>query len=179
MVQLPEETEEGSPAKKAGYKSIAEIAKERIRRAGKKIKEENDEDIDYGFRVYKLDESNMKDVYYNPNNLDQAQLNLFESNIKEERTSDDLLTQVILDLGLELSLKIEEKNIDSNKVYFVENNSLIACFDDKINMSLIDDIAKTKPLKVVFKDSSFDDNSKINVSERMKRLSPETEIKII
>lgn len=179
MVQLPEETDEKSEAFKAGYKNICEIGKERIQRAGKKIKEETGADIDYGFRVYKLESSNMKDVYYNPNNLSQEQLNLFESNIKEDRTSDDLLTQVLLDLGLELSLKIEEKTISNNKVYFVEDNSLVACFDEKISMDVIDEIAKYNPLKLVFRDSSFDDNSKINVSERMKRLSPETIIKII
>lgn len=179
MVQLPELTIEKSEPYIAGYKNICEIGKERIRRAGQKIKEETGADIDYGFRVYKLDSSNMKDVYYNPNNLAQEQLNLFESNIKEDRTSDDLLTQVLIDLGLELSLKIEGKIISHNKVYFVEDNSLVACFDEKISMDVIDEIAKYNPLKLVFRDSSFDDNSKINVSERMKRLSPETIIKII
>lgn len=179
MVQLPEEAAEDSETLKMGFENICEVGKERIRRAGKKIKEETGADIDYGFRVYKLDSSNMKDVYYNPNNLSQEQLNLFESNIKEDRTSDDLLTQVLIDLGLELSLKIEEKTISNNKVYFVEDNSLVACFDEKISMDVIDEIAKYNPLKLVFRDSSFDDNSKINVSERMKRLSPETTIKII
>lgn len=179
MVQLPETTSEESEAFKAGYKNICEIGKERIRRSGKKIKEETGADIDYGFRVYKLDSSNMKDVYYNPNQLGQAQLDLFESNIKEDRTSEDLLAQIILDLGLELSLKIEEKEILGNKVYFVEDNYLVACFDEKIDMKVIDEIAKDNPLILVFKDASFDDNSKINISERMKRLSPETKIKII
>lgn len=179
MVQLPENIDDKSEAYKAGYKNICELGKDRIRRSGANIKEETGSDIDYGFRVYKLDSSNMKDVYYNPNKLGQAQLDLFESNIKEDRTSEDLLAQIILDLGLELSLKIEEKEILGNKVYFVEDNYLVACFDEKIDMKVIDEIAKDNPLILVFKDASFDDNSKINISERMKRLSPETKIKII
>lgn len=180
MVQLPELTDENSEAYKAGYKNICEIGKERIRRAAKKIKEETNTDIDYGFRVYKLDSSNMKDVYYNPKDLKQQQLQLFESNIKEDRTSQDLLTQVILDLGLELSLKIELKKIIDNNVYFVEENSLVACFDNEVNIDILDEICNVKPLKIVFKDSSFKtDKDRINVFERIKRLSPETEVKVL
>jgi len=180
MVQLPELTDENSEAYKAGYKNICEIGKERIRRAAKKIKEETNTDIDYGFRVYKLDSSNMKDVYYNSKDLKQQQLQLFESNIKEDRTSQDLLTQVILDLGLELSLKIELKKIIDNNVYFVEENSLVACFDNEVNIDILDEICNVKPLKIVFKDSSFKtDKDRINVFERIKRLSPETEVKVL
>lgn len=180
MVQLPEKCNYDSEAYKNGYLSICDIAEERIRRAAKKIKEETNADIDYGFRVYKIDSSNMKDIYYKPSELNQEQLNMFETNIKEDRTSDDLLTQVILDLGLTLDLKFEEKNILNNKVYFVDKNSLVACFDDNLNINIIDEICKYNPLKVVFRDSSFKtDNDKINVEERIKKLSPETEINIL
>jgi len=180
MVQLPEKCDEKSEAYKDGYKTICDIGEERIRRAAKKIKEETNADIDYGFRVYKLDSSNMNDVYYRPNDISQGQLDMFESNIKEDRTSEDILTQVILDLGLTLDLKIEEKNILNNKVYFVDENSLIACFDDKIDINIVDEICKYRPWKVVFKDSSFKyDNDKINLQERFKKLSPDTEINIL
>ncbi|MBZ0181769.1 MAG: site-specific DNA-methyltransferase [Melioribacteraceae bacterium] len=219
MVQLPEETEESSEAYKAGYKTIAEIGKERIRRAGKKIKEEfldkytkelekinkeleqeslegNDElneqkaeleakiehikKLDTGFRVYKTDSSNMKDIFYHPSELKQQQLSAFESNIKEDRTPEDLLTQVILDLGLELSLKIEKKEILGNNVFVVQENALVACFDDNIDFGIVDKIAELKPFKVVFKDASFaDDKDRINVEERFKRLSPETVITVL
>jgi len=219
MVQLPENTEEESETYKAGYKTISEIGKERIRRAGKKIKEEYLEkyekelakidkeleqdslegkeelkeqkaeletkiehvkNLDTGFRVYKTDTSNMKDVFYHPKELTQQQLSAFESNIKEDRTPEDLLTQVILDLGLELSLSIEKKEMLGNNVFVVQENALVACFDDNIDFGIVDKIAELKPLKVVFKDASFkDDKDRINVEERFKRLSPETIISVI
>ncbi len=173
MVQLPEKCNEK-------YNTICDIGEERIKRAEKKIKRETNADIDYGFRVYKVDSSNMKDVYYTPTDIKQSQLNMFESNIKEDRTSEDLLTQVILDLGLTLDLSIEERKIINNKVYFVENNSLVACFDDTIDINIVDEICKCNPLKVVFKESSFKtDSDKINVFERIKKLSNDTEINII
>lgn len=162
------------------FDNICELGEERIRRSAKKIKEETNADIDYGFRVYKVDSSNMKDVYYTPTDLQQSQLNMFESNIKEDRTSEDLLTQVILDLGLTLDLSIEERKIINNNVYFVENNSLVACFDDTIDINIVDEICKCNPLKIVFKESSFKtDSDKINVFERIKKLSNDTEINII
>ncbi len=180
MVELPEKCEENSLALKSGYKTICDIGEERIRRAGKKIKEETNANIDYGFRVYKIDSSNMKDVYYKPNDLEQAQLNLFETNVKEDRTNEDLLTQIILDLGLTLDLKIEEKNILSNKVYYVAENSLVACFDKNIDINIIDEICKCKPLKIVFKEECFNtDNLKINVQEKIKKLSPESEVYVL
>ena len=180
MVQVPEKCSEKSEAFKCGYKTICEIGQERIRRAGQKIQKETNANIDYGFRVYKVDSSNMKDIYYKPSDLTQLNILDLASNIKEDRTSEDLLTQVILDLGLTLDLKIEEKNILNNKVYFVENNSLIACFDDNVNINIIDEICKYNPLKVVFKDVSFkSDKDKINLEERIKKLSPETEISIL
>ena len=180
MIQLPESCENNIDATKKGYKTICDIGEERIRRAGKKIKEETNADIDYGFRVYKVDSSNMKDVYYAPTDLKQSQLNMFESNIKENRTAEDLLTQVILDLGLTLDLSIEERKIINNNVYFVENNSLVACFDDTIDINIVDEICKCNPLKIVFKESSFKtDSDKINVFERIKKISNDTEINII
>ena len=175
LVQLPEKCDEKSIAYKNGYKTICEIGEERIRIAGAKIKEETNADIDYGFRVYKVDSTNMKDVYYMPNDLEQGNLAEFESNIKEDRTTDDLLTQVILDLGLTLDLNIEEKMIGKNRVYYVAGNSLVACFDDKIDIEdIVDKICEYEPYKVVFKDSAFKtDNDKINLEERFKKLLPQ------
>lgn len=175
LVQIPEKCNE-----KSNYKTICDLGEERIRRVVNSLKESNSQCKDLGFRVYKADSSNMKDVFYKSNDLEQSQLILFESNIKEDRTPDDLLTQVILDLGLTLDLKIEEKNILNNKVYFVADNALVACFDDKVNINIIDEICKCNPLKVVFKDNSFKtDKDKINLEERVKKLSPDTEISIL
>jgi len=195
MVQLPEETEKGSEAYTAGYRTIAEIGRERIRRSAKSIKNELEakgkqlefEDgsidpskLDFGFRVYKTDSTNMKDVYYNPSQINQDLLAGLEGNIKPDRSGEDLLTQVILDLGLELSLKMEKKEILGNTVYFVAENSLVACFDEKINIGIVDEIAQSKPLKVVFRDAGFaDDKDRINVEERFKRLSPDTIVRVI
>ena len=195
MVQLPEPCDENCEAFKAGYKNIAEIGKERIRRAGKKIiKELMDKNqqlklgeepvelnkLDIGFRVYKSDTSNMKDVFYHPVELDQKMLSSLESNIKEDRTPEDLLTQVILDLGLELTLPIKIDQILGNTVYFVQTNALVACFDENVDFNIVDHIADHKPLRVVFRDASFiDDKDRINVEERFKRLSPETKVTVI
>ncbi len=180
LVQIPEKCNEKSEAYKNGFQTICDIGEERIRRASKKIKEETDANIDYGFRVYKIDSSNMKDVYYKPNDLEQAQLNLFETNVKDDRTNEDLLTQIILDLGSTLDLKIEEKNILSNKIYYVAENSLVACFDKNIDINIIDEICKCKPLKIVFKEECFNtDNLKINVQERIKKLSPESKVYVL
>ena len=169
LVQIPEEC-----IGQSNYKTICDLGEERIRRAGAKIKEETNADIDYGLRVYKVDSTNMKDIYYMPNELEQGNLAEFESNIKEDRTTDDLLTQVILDLGLSLDLKIEEKMIGKNKAYYVAGNSLVACFDDSIDIDIVDEICKCEPYKVVFKDSAFKtDNDKINLEERFKKLLPQ------
>ena len=172
LVQLPEKYNDKSG--KYNFETICDLGEERIRRAGAKIKEETNANIDYGFRVYKTDTTNMKDVYYMPNNLEQGNLLELESNIKEDRTTDDLLTQVILDLGLTLDLNIEEKMIGKNKVYYVAGNSLVACFDDKIDIDIVDKICECEPYKVVFKDSAFKtDNDKINLEERFKKLLPQ------
>lgn len=148
MVQLPEETDEKSEAYKAGYKNICEIGKERIRRAAKKIAEENPEaKFDGGFRVLKCDTSNMKDVYYNPAEYESSLFSKLEDSIKEDRTPEDLLFQVMLDLGVLLSSKIEETTIANKKVFNVENNYLIACFDNNVTEEVITEIAKQKGLK--------------------------------
>lgn len=185
MVQLPEQTDEISEAYKSGYKTIAEIGKERIRRTGNKIVKDNQDKVgidklDIGFRVYKTDSSNMKEVYYHPEQLTQDDLFSLKSNIKEDRTPDDLLTQVILDLGLELNLPIKKKEMHGNSVFIVQTNALVACFDDNINIKIIDEIAQLQPFKVVFKDASFAaSKDRINLEERFKRLSPETLITVI
>lgn len=180
QVQLPESTEKGSEADKLGFQNICEIGKERIRRAAKKIKEETGADIDYGFRVYRLDESNMQDVYYKPQDYDQTNLDLFADNVKSDRTADDLLAQVMLDWGLPLSLKIEQASISGKKVFKVAENSLYACFDSGIDEAFAKEIAKDEPLRIVFKDSAFkNDTAKTNVKQLLKQLTPETEMKVI
>lgn len=180
MIQIPELLDEKSESFKRGFKSICDIGEERIKLAIKDLYKNNLQSSNIGFRTFYVDSSNMKDVYYKPNELSQLNLLDYMSNIKDDRTSEDLLTQVILDLGLSLDLKINKKIIQSNNVYFVENNSLIACFDDKIDISIIDEICKYNPLKVVFKDISFKtDKDKINLEERIKKLSPDTEISIL
>ena len=180
MVQLPVLTDEVSKNYKNGFKTICEIGKERIRRAAKKIKEETGADIDYGFRVYKLDESNMQDVYYKPQEYNQTQLDAFADNVKPDRTSDDLLAQVMLDWGLPLSLKIEQATISGKKVFKVAGNSLYACFDTNIDEVFIKEIAKEEPMRIVFKDSGFkNDTAKVNVKQLLKQLSPETEMKVL
>lgn len=180
MVQLPEKTEEDSEAYKAGLQTICEIGKERIRRAAKKIKDETGATIDYGFRVYRVDSSNMKDVYYTPDKLGQLNLDEMASNIREDRTGEDLLIQVMLECGLELSLPMESRVIDGKTVHYVAGNSLIACFDDEVSELVIKKIGEDQPLRVVFRDSSFrDDSARINVEELFKLLSPSTEIQVL
>jgi adenine-specific DNA-methyltransferase len=180
MVQLPETTDEMSEAFKAGFKNICEIGKERIRRTANKIKEEMNADIDYGFRVYRLDESNMKDVYYHPQDFDQSTMDMFADNVKPDRSAEDLLTQIMLDWGLPLNLKIELTNISGKQVYKVNGDSLYACFDSGLDENFAKEIAKNKPLRIVCRDNSFKDNSaKTNVKQLLKQLSPETEMKVI
>lgn len=183
MVQLPEPCDEKSEAYKAGYKNICEIGKERIRRAGKKIKEECGEkvqNLDVGFRVLKLDSSNMQPVFYNPHAITQSLLDSTIDNVKPGRTPMDLLFQVMLDLGVLLSAKIEEKQINGKKYYVVNGNDLIACFDDDIDNTVITEIAKLKPLYAVFKDKSFaTDSVGINNEQLFKTYSPTTIVKVI
>ena len=156
MVQLPEATDEKSEAYKAGYKNICEIGKERIRRAGKKIKEESPlttQDLDTGFRVLKLDSSNMQDVYYTPEEFDQR--DLFEDNIKPDRTEEDLLFQTMIELGIELSAKIEQTQIAGKTVWNVSDGYLMACFDEAVNETTITEIAKQQPYYFVMRDKSL------------------------
>ena len=181
MVQLPEKTEEKSEAYKAGYKNICEIGKERIRRAGKKVKEEagqQGQNLDTGFRVLKLDTSNMEDVYYTPQDFDAQ--SLYNENVKPERTNEDLLFQVMLDLGIELSAKIESKQIAGKEVHFVDDNYLVACFDRDVNESTITEIAKLQPIYFVMRDASAaNDNVIDNFEQIFKHYSPETVCRII
>ncbi len=203
MVQLPEETDEKSESFKAGYKTIAEIGKERIRRAGKKIKEESEKKnaenkqplfdkeseipnpksqirIDIGFRVLKIDSSNMKDVYYSPDTAMQGNLLDQIGNIKEDRTAEDLLFQVLVDWGIDLTLSIHTETIAGKTVYFVDENAIAACFDSGITEDFIKELANRQPLRAVFRDSGFEsDNVKINAEQIFKSISPSTEVKAI
>lgn len=183
MVQLPEPCDEKSVAFKAGYKNICEIGKERIRLAGKKIKEENPlltQALDTGFRVLKLDESNMNDVYYASGDYTQDLLTMLESNVKPGRTDLDLLFGCLLEWGLPLSMPYKSEKIDGCAVHTYNDGDLIACFDENIPDSVIKTIAKRQPLRAVFRDSSFSDSpSKINVGEIFKMLAPDTRVKVI
>ena len=189
MVQLPEKCDEKSEAYKAGYKTICEIGKERIRRAGKKIREENADNsslltpnskLDTGFRVLKCDTSNMKDVYYNPAEYEVNMFSRLEDNIKEDRTPEDLLFQVMLDLGVLLSGKIEESTIAGKKVFNVEDNYLIACFDSDVSEETIKAIAKQKPYYFVMRDSSMaSDSVATNFDQIFATYSPDTVRKVL
>lgn len=180
MVQVPEPCNENSEAFKAGYKTIAEISKERIRLAGKKINEGNRQDV--GFRVVKIDASNMADVYYTPDSLDKAKFDMFVDNIKPDRTPEDLLFQVMLDWGVDLALPITKQSIQGKDVFFVDDNVLAACFDasGSIDEAFVKELAKHQPLRVVFRDAGYKDSAvKINVEQIFKLLSPATEVKCI
>ncbi|WP_394990101.1 site-specific DNA-methyltransferase [Emticicia sp.] len=197
MVQVPEPTDEKSEAFKAGYTNICEIGKERIRRAAKKIAEEqtskrtkqateiefeqkDEQHLDLGFRVYRLDSSNMHEVYYKPQQYSQASLDMFADNIKADRSPQDLLAQIMLNLGLPLSLKIEESLVLEKRVYRVLGNQLVVCFDKGIDEAFARAIAQDFPQKLVFRDASFvSDAAKVNVKQLLKQLSPETQMRVI
>ena len=185
MVQLPEPCDEQSEAFKAGYKTIAEISKERIRRAGQKILEGECHEgwnKDIGFRVLKIDSSNMADVYYTPDAIEQGQLKIFTDNIKSDRKSEDLLFQVLLDWGVDLSLPIRKETIQGKAVFFVNEPpyDLVACFDTGVNEDLVKELAQFEPLRVVFRDTGLvSDAVKINVEQIFKQMSPGTEVKSI
>lgn len=182
MVQLPEKTDEKSEAFKAGYKNICEIGKERIRRAGEKIKEEaglNGQDLDIGFRVLKLDSSNMKDIYYSADEYDQGMLENMQLNTKEDRTDLDLLFGCLVDWGLELDKPYTTKVINSHKVHIYNGEALVACFEKDLDMKTIKEIAKLEPLRVVFCDNSFVNSStKINAVEYFDKIISDIGIKI-
>ncbi|WP_208294541.1 site-specific DNA-methyltransferase [Nitratidesulfovibrio liaohensis] len=185
MVQLPEPCDEKSEAFKAGYKTIAEISKERIRRAGKKILEGECHEgwnKDIGFRVLKIDSSNMADVYYTPDAIEQGQLKIFTDNIKSDRKPEDLLFQVLQDWGVDLSLPIRKETIQGKTIFFVNQPpyDLVACFDTGVNENLVKELARFEPLRVVFRDTGFvSDAVKINVEQIFKQMSPGTEVKSI
>lgn len=184
-VQLPEPCELKSEAHKVGLKTIAEISKERIRRAGKKALSratDNGWNKDIGFRVLKIDTSNMADVYYTPDALNKTSLDLFVDNIKPDRTPEDLLFQIMLDWGVDLALPIEKKAIQGKEVFFVDGDALAACFDARggIDEAFVKELAAHKPQRVVFRDAGFKDSAvKINVEQIFKLLSPSTKVKSI
>jgi adenine-specific DNA-methyltransferase len=184
-VQLPEPCDEKSEAYRLGYESIAEVSKERIRRAGQKIKQDNADKpdiakLDIGFRVLKIDTSNMNEVYYTPDAVTQEALPGLVDNIRADRTSEDLLFQVLLDWGVDLALPISQQTIAGKTVFFVDGNALAACFDTGIDEDFVKQLAAHKPLRVVFRDAGFvSDSVKINVEQVFKLLSPATEIKTL
>lgn len=180
LVQLPETTEEKSAACKAGFNTICDIGEERIRRAGKKIKQETGADIDYGFRCFKVDSSNMKEVYYRPADIGQMNLDQFSDNIKEDRTPEDLLIQVMLDLGVLLSSKVEQTEIAGKKVFSVADGYLIACFDNDVTDEVVTAIAKRHPFYAVFRDSSMaNDSVAANFEQIFETFSPQTVRKVL
>lgn len=188
MVQLPEVTEDNSEARKAGYKTICDIGEERIRRAGKKILAEHNVGVgggrhlhpDVGFRVFRVDSSNMKDVYYRPKDTKQGELKFKADNIKEDRTSEDLLFQVMLDLGVLLSSKIEENTIDGKKVFSVADDYLIACFDKDVTDETVKAIAQKKPFYAVFRDAGIaSDSVMTNFEQIFETYSPKTQRKVL
>jgi adenine-specific DNA-methyltransferase len=183
MVQIPEPTGDKSPAREAGYQDIAQISKERIRRAGKQVLEGQchpDWNRDVGFRVLKVDTSNMKDVYYRPDELKQSDLLDMVDNVKEGRTAEDLLFQVLVDWGVDLTLPIRRETVQGKTVFFVDDNALVACFDRGITEDLVKELAGHEPLRVVFRDNGFvSDAVKINVEQIFRQLSPSTDIKAI
>ncbi|WP_420380570.1 site-specific DNA-methyltransferase [Marivita sp.] len=182
-IQFPEATDSQSDAAKAGYENIAEISKERIRRAGQKILEGEchpDWNKDVGFRVLKIDSSNMADVFYTPDQTSQADLLSRVDNIKPDRTAEDLLFQVLLDWGVDLTLPIRREVVQGKTVFFVADTALMACFDDGVSEDLVKELAGHAPMRIVFKDTGFaDDQTKINVRQIFKAMSPETEVKAI
>ena len=183
QIQFPEECDETSSAYKQGYATISEVGKERIRRAGKKIREDSPlttQNLDTGFRVFKLDDSNMKDVFYAPADYDQDLLSMLESNIKEDRTDIDLLFGCLLEWGLPLSMPYTSEEISGCTVHTYNDGDLIACFDENIPDEVVKTIAKRRPLRAVFRDAGFENSpAKINVAEVFKLLAPDTRVKVI
>lgn len=183
LVQVPEVCSENSEAQKAGYKTICDVGEERIRRAGARIKEESPlttKDLDTGFRVFKLDESNMNDVYYAAGDYTQDLLTMLESNVKVDRTDLDLLFGCLLEWGLPLSMPYKSEKIEGCTVHTYNDGDLIACFDENIPDTVIKEIAHRQPLRAVFRDSSFNGSpAKINVGEIFKMLAPDTRVKVI
>lgn len=183
MVQLPEPTSPDTEAFKAGFTTIAEVSKERIRRAGKKILAgacHADWNRDVGFRVLKVDTSNMQDVYYRPDEIEQKDLLTAVDNIKPDRGSEDLLFQVLVDWGVDLTLPIRRETVQGKTVFFVDGNALVACFETGVTEELVKELAAREPLRVVFRDNGFvSDAVKINVEQVFRQVSPGTDVKSI
>lgn len=183
LVQLPEELPGNSDAANAGFANICAIAKERIRLAGIKVTAEICDEAwnqDIGFRVLKIDTSNMQDVYYQPDEIKQADLLTAVDNIKPGRTVEDLLFQVLVDWGVDLTLPIQREAVQGKTVYFVDDNALVACFDTGLTEDLVKELAGRRPLRVVFRDNGFvSDSAKINVEQIFRQLSPGTDVKSI
>jgi adenine-specific DNA-methyltransferase len=183
MIQLPEATNDKSVARKGGYQTISEVSQERIRRVGKKILEggyHHDWNCDVGFRVLKIDTSNMQDVYYRPDQIKQEDLLAAVDNIKLDRSPEDLLFQVLVDWGVDLTLPIERETVQGKTVFFVDENALVACFESGVTEELVKELAGHQPLRVVFRDNGFvSDAVKINVEQIFRQLSPNTDIKSI
>jgi adenine-specific DNA-methyltransferase len=175
LVQVPETTG------RAEYSTIAEITKKRLREAGKRIAENaGAADIDIGFRTLKIDSSNMRNVYYRPDDLNQSDLLSMVDNVKDGRTSEDLLFQVLVDWGVDLTLSIRREFVQGKTVFYVDENALVACFDRGVTEELVKELAKREPLRVVFRDNGFvSDAVKINVEQIFRQLSPTTEVKAI
>jgi adenine-specific DNA-methyltransferase len=185
LVQIPQDCDPMSEAFKVGYRTIADITRQRMTLSGNKSKNPNlliKEDTNIGFRVLKIDASNMADVYYAPDALDKAKFDMFVDNIKPERTAEDLLFQVMLDWGVDLALPIARETIQGKEVFFVDGNALVACFDANggVDEAFVKELAKHQPLRVVFRDAGFKDSAvKINVEQIFKQLSPSTEVKCL
>lgn len=177
MVQIPEKTDEKSEAYKSGYLNICEVGKDRIKKASELFADKN---IDVGFRVLKLGSSNMKDVYYNPSETQQSLFDTYADNIKEDRTPEDLLFQVMLDLGVLLSSKIEETTIAGKQVFNVADGFLIACFDNDVTEETVKAVAEKKPYYAVFRDSSMaNDSVATNFDQIFASISPDTVRKVL
>jgi adenine-specific DNA-methyltransferase len=183
MVQLDEELDANSLAAKKGYATIAEVSRERIRRAGKKIIGESGltaDGLDVGFRALKVDTTNMAGVLLRPDETDQAQLAGLEDSVKPDRSGEDLLFQVLLDWGLELTMPISVEQVEGHEVFVVENDALIACFDTEVSTELVSAIAKRAPLRAVFRDSGFaSDDARINAEQILREISPTTDVKAL
>ena len=183
MVQIPEPIAEDTDSYKMGYRVICDVGEDRIRKAGVELKNQNpltSNELDIGFRVLKIDDTNMTDVYYSPAEYSQNLLSTMESNVKSDRTDLDLLFSCLLEWGLPLSLPYRSEQIEGCTVHNYNDGDLIACFDENIPDSVMKEIAKKQPLRAVFRDSSFANSpSKINVGELFKLLAPDTRVKVI
>ena len=183
MIQLDEETDPNSEASAAGFSTISALSRERIRRAGSNITlnaESNSESTDLGFRALRVDATNMIDLLRTPDDLGQDELDLFTGSVRPDRTGEDLLFQVLLDWGLELTMQIVVEQMGGQQVFIVEDGVLIACFDEKVSLDMVRQVAARTPLRAVFRDSSFlTDADRINAEQTFTEVSPSTDVKVI